>query len=79
MAGERVVNRWTIAAAAVVMQICLGAAYGWSVFVKPLIAQNHWTLTQVSLNFTLAILFLGVGTIIGRTELALAESRRWLE
>src|SRR5690242_15557236 len=47
------------------MQICLGAAYGWSVFVAPLVAMTEWTLTQVSLNFTLAIAFLGVGTIIG--------------
>ncbi len=54
-----------IAAAAVVMQICLGAVYGWSVFVKPLIASERWTLTQVSLTFTLAIAFLGVGTVIG--------------
>jgi OFA family oxalate/formate antiporter-like MFS transporter len=58
-------NRWLIAAAAVVMQICLGAAYGWSVFVRPLVNATGWTLTQVSLNFTLAIAFLGVGTIIG--------------
>jgi OFA family oxalate/formate antiporter-like MFS transporter len=58
-------NRWIIAAAAVVMQICLGAAYGWSVFVAPLVATTGWTLTQVSLNFTLAIAFLGVGTIVG--------------
>jgi OFA family oxalate/formate antiporter-like MFS transporter len=58
-------NRWLIALAAVVMQICLGAAYGWSVFVAPLVALTGWTLTQVSLNFTLAIAFLGVGTIIG--------------
>ncbi|MCU1384588.1 MAG: major facilitator superfamily transporter [Acidobacteria bacterium] len=58
-------NRWLIAAAAVVMQICLGAAYGWSVFVAPLVAMTGWTLTQVSLNFTLAIAFLGLGTIIG--------------
>src|SRR5262245_35154190 len=58
-------NRWIIALAAVVMQICLGAAYGWSVFVAPLVAMTGWTLTQVSLNFTLAIAFLGVGTIIG--------------
>jgi OFA family oxalate/formate antiporter-like MFS transporter len=58
-------TRWRIAAAAVVMQICLGAAYGWSVFVAPLVATTGWTLTQVSLNFTLAIAFLGVGTIIG--------------
>src|SRR5690349_5550691 len=65
MAGTQVRNRWGIAAAAVVMQICLGAVYGWSVFVKPLIATEHWQLTQVSLTFTLAILFLGIGTIIG--------------
>jgi MFS transporter, OFA family, oxalate/formate antiporter len=58
-------NRWLIALAAVVMQICLGAAYGWSVFVAPLVTMTGWTLTQVSLNFTLAIAFLGLGTIIG--------------
>src|SRR4029079_5925768 len=51
--------------AAVVMQVCLGAAYGWSVFVQPLAALTGWTLTEVSLNFTLAIAFLGVGTIVG--------------
>ncbi|MGE5360127.1 MAG: OFA family MFS transporter [Bacteroidales bacterium] len=65
MATERLPNRWTIAIAAVVMQICLGAAYGWSVFVHPLMNTEQWTLTQVSLSFTLAILFLGVGTVIG--------------
>jgi OFA family oxalate/formate antiporter-like MFS transporter len=65
MATDRLANRWGIAAAAVIMQLCLGAAYGWSVFVKPLTASTHWTLTQVSLNFTLAIVFLGVGTVIG--------------
>src|SRR4051812_13971806 len=65
MASERVANRWMIAAAAVVMQICLGAVYGWSVFVKPLTAEHHWTLTQVSLTFTIAIAVLGIGTIVG--------------
>jgi OFA family oxalate/formate antiporter-like MFS transporter len=65
MATDRLPNRWGIAVAAVIMQLCLGAVYGWSVFVKPLISSEHWTLTQVSLNFTLAIVFLGVGTVIG--------------
>ncbi len=65
MATERLPNRWGIAVAAVIMQICLGAVYGWSVFVKPLISGEHWTLTQVSLNFTLSIAFLGFGTVIG--------------
>ena len=65
MATDRLANRWGIAVAAVIMQLCLGAVYGWSVFVKPLISTEHWTLTQVSLTFTLSIVFLGVGTVIG--------------
>jgi len=65
MANEKMANRWVIAVAAVVMQLCLGAVYGWSVFVKPLIASEHWVLKQVSLTFILAIAFLGLGTIIG--------------
>ncbi len=62
---QRLRNRWGIAAAAVVMQICLGAVYGWSVFKNPLIRVEHWKETQVQLTFTLAIAFLGVGTVIG--------------
>ncbi len=58
-------RRWCIAIAAVVMQLCLGAAYGWSVFVKPLVRGEGWTLTQVSLNFSLAIFCLGIGTVVG--------------
>ncbi|MBZ5568819.1 MAG: OFA family MFS transporter [Acidobacteriia bacterium] len=65
MASERLPNRWGIAVAAVIMQICLGAVYGWSVFKIPLMRTEHWSETQVQLNFTLAIFFLGVGTIIG--------------
>ncbi len=65
MATNRLANRWVIAVAAVIMQLCLGAVYGWSVFVKPLISTEHWTLTQVSLTFTLSIVCLGAGTVLG--------------
>lgn len=65
MASDRLPNRWGIAVAAVLMQLCLGAAYGWSVFKIPLMKTEHWSETSVQLNFTLAILFLGVGTVIG--------------
>lgn len=58
-------NRWTIVVAAVFMQLSLGAVYGWSVFVLPLMNQYDWTRSEVTLAFTLAIFFLGVGTIIG--------------
>ncbi len=63
--AERLPNRWGIAAAAVIMQICLGAVYAWSVFVKPLVNTQHWTLKQVSLSFTINVFFIGVGTVVG--------------
>ena len=65
MNAERISNRWAIAVAAVFMQICLGAVYGWSVFKKPLMTGEHWSETSVQFNFTLAVLVLGIGTIIG--------------
>lgn len=58
-------SRWLIAAAAIVMQLALGAVYAWSVFVKPLRGLNHWSVTQVSLTFTIAIFMLGIGATIG--------------
>ncbi len=65
MTSERLPNRWGIAVAAVCMQICLGAVYGWSVFKKLLMGAEHWPETAVQLTFTLAIVFLGLGTIVG--------------
>ncbi|HXZ39198.1 MAG TPA: OFA family MFS transporter [Terriglobales bacterium] len=65
MPSEGLHNRWGIAVAAVLMQICLGAVYGWSVFKIPLMHGEHWAETAVQLTFTLAIVFLGVGTVIG--------------
>ena len=65
MASDHLPNRWGIAVAAVLMQICLGAIYGWSVFKIPLMHAGHWMETAVQLNFTLALVFLGVGTVLG--------------
>ena len=47
------------------MQVCLGANYAWSVFVKPLTAAEPWSLTQVSAAFTIAMACLGIGSAIG--------------
>jgi len=65
MASDSLANRWGIALAAVFMQICLGAVYGWSVFKIPLMHSEHWAETVVQLNFTLALVFLGAGTVVG--------------
>jgi OFA family oxalate/formate antiporter-like MFS transporter len=52
-------NRWGIAGAGVLLQIALGAVYAWSVFRIPLSKQFGWTISQVSLTFTIAIFVLG--------------------
>jgi OFA family oxalate/formate antiporter-like MFS transporter len=58
-------NRWAIAAAGVVMQIALGAVYAWSVFRIPLTKAFGWTISQVTLTFTIAILVLGFAAFVG--------------
>ena len=63
--NQTVANRWIIAVAAVVMQIALGAVYAWSVFRIPLVTGFGWTISQVTLAFTLAILALGFAAFFG--------------
>src|SRR5262245_3223074 len=62
---ERLPNRWLIAAAAVVMQIALGAVYAWSVFRTPLVQEFGWSISQVTLAFTITIVTLGVAAFPG--------------
>lgn len=58
-------NRWAIAAAGVVMQVALGAIYAWSVFRTPLIDEFGWTISEVTLTFTIAIFVVGFATFGG--------------
>lgn len=43
MSGETLRNRWLIAGPALLVQMCLGSVYAWSVFVKPLMASEGWS------------------------------------
>jgi OFA family oxalate/formate antiporter-like MFS transporter len=58
-------NRWTVAIAGVIMQVALGAVYAWSVFRIPLTKAFGWTISQVTLTFTIAILTLGFAAFAG--------------
>lgn len=53
-------NRWLIALAGVGIHISIGSVYAWSVFTTPLQESVGWTLSQVSITFSIAILFLGL-------------------
>src|SRR3984893_9216365 len=58
-------NRWTIAIAGIFLQIALGAVYAWSVFRVPLSKQFGWSISQVTLTFTISIFVLGFAAFFG--------------
>ena len=58
-------NRWGLAAAGFLMQMALGAVYAWSVFRIPLTKQFHWTISQVTLTFTICVFVLGISAFFG--------------
>src|ERR1700741_2855541 len=58
-------NRWTIAIAGVFLQMALGAVYAWSVFRVPLSKQFGWSISEVTLSFTISIFVLGYASFFG--------------
>jgi OFA family oxalate/formate antiporter-like MFS transporter len=60
-------KRWLIAIAAIVMQLCLGTVYAWSVFKKPLMASHGWGETSVQVTFMLCIGLIGIAAAFGGT------------
>jgi MFS transporter, OFA family, oxalate/formate antiporter len=58
-------RRWGIAAAGFLMQMALGAVYAWSVFRIPLARQFGWTISQVTLTFTICVFTLGISAFLG--------------
>jgi len=58
-------NRWVIAIAGVFFQIALGAVYAWSVFRVPLSKQFGWSISEITLTFTISIFVLGIAAFFG--------------
>ncbi len=58
-------KRWGIALAGIFLQIALGAVYAWSVFRTPLSKQFGWTISEVTLTFTICIFVLGFAAFFG--------------
>jgi OFA family oxalate/formate antiporter-like MFS transporter len=58
-------NRWGMAVAGFLMQVALGAVYAWSVFRIPLTKKFGWSVTDVTLTFTISIFMLGVAAFFG--------------
>ena len=67
---------WHIAIAAVAIQASLGTVHAWSVFRTPLVDATGWTIPQVTLAYTLAMLTLGCSCPLGGVALARFGPRR---
>jgi OFA family oxalate/formate antiporter-like MFS transporter len=58
-------NRWGLATAGFFMQMALGGVYAWSVFRIPLAKQFHWSISDVTITFTICVFTLGVSAFFG--------------
>jgi len=57
-------NRWLMALSAVGVHLCIGSVYAWSVYVNPIQEQLSWSLTDVTISFSVAIFFLGLSAAL---------------
>lgn len=57
-------NRWIILIACIVINLCLGAGYAWSVFQAPLIEKFGWSTAQASLAFSISFAMVPISMII---------------
>ncbi|MCK9229572.1 MAG: OFA family MFS transporter [Syntrophales bacterium] len=62
-------KRWWIAGAAVVIQLCLGTVYAWSVFKIPLMNKHGWGSPendfQIQVTFMILMLVIGLAAAFG--------------
>lgn len=62
-------NRYLVLLGAIILQICLGSVYTWSLFNTPLSKTHGWEVSGIVLTFSFAILFFSVSTIFaGRLQ-----------
>ncbi len=62
-------NRWFVVFGAVLLQLCLGAIYSWSLFNQPLVDKFGWEKDSVLLTFSIAIFVFAAATLIsGRLQ-----------
>ncbi len=64
MMDEKLPNRWTMVVAALVMQICLGVLYAYSVVRGPLTKELGYTVKQTGYPLMASFFFFAVGMII---------------
>lgn len=58
------VNRWLILLSSILINMCVGSAYAWSVYQKPLMELFQWSTNDTSLAFTISLGVLPIAMIL---------------
>ena len=77
MTEEKKFNRWIIVVAAIVIQMCLGAVYAFSVLSPPMKKQFGWSDVETNLAFTIALLVFAL-SMIPAGKLKTERDQDWL-
>jgi OFA family oxalate/formate antiporter-like MFS transporter len=79
MSEQRVMNRWLVVVGAILMQLCLGAIYAWSVFTPKLVdkaGKYGFSATQAAWIFSVGILVFAFTMIISGRMMAKVGPKR---
>ncbi|MBN1613560.1 MAG: OFA family MFS transporter [Deltaproteobacteria bacterium] len=68
MADQKVMNRWLVVVGAVLIQLCLGAIYAWSVFT-PILKDAGWSKVDTQVVFSVGLAFFAIVMIYAGTKL----------
>jgi MFS transporter, OFA family, oxalate/formate antiporter len=58
-------KRWLIAVAGVIVQLCLGTVYAWSIFKKPMMTAHGWSETTTQAAFMIQSLCFAISVALG--------------
>ncbi|MBM7614929.1 L-lactate MFS transporter [Alkaliphilus hydrothermalis] len=69
MNNSKTINRWFVVFGAVLLQMCIGAIYTWSLFNQPLMDKFGWENSEVVLTYSIAVFVFAFSTIFsGRLQ-----------
>ena len=63
--AEKAYNRWLPVLGAVLIQLCIGIVYIWSIFRTPIEQKFGWSTSDISLAFSINIMMIPVMMIVG--------------
>ncbi len=75
MSEEKVMNRWFVVIGAILIQLCLGAIYAWSVFT-PTLMKSGWAKVETQIVFGVGLAFFAIVMVLAGRLMPIWGPRR---